>query len=117
MKKLTTTISILLLATASYGETYTVERVIDGDTLKLTSGEEVQLIGIKAPEDEKMGQEATKFVKGVIWLGQVIRLEFDVQERDKYGRLLAYVYYTLYQLDSNRSFTVMLNKKIIEAGK
>ena len=35
-------------------QTYTVERVIDGDTLKLTNSEEVQLIGIKVPEDEKM---------------------------------------------------------------
>ena len=55
MKKLITTLSILLIATWAFAETYTVERVIDGDTIKLTNGEEVQLIGIKAPEDEKMG--------------------------------------------------------------
>jgi len=41
MKKLIITISILLIATAGYAQTYTVERVIDGDTLKLTNGEEV----------------------------------------------------------------------------
>jgi len=72
--------------------TYTVERVIDGDTLKLTNGEEVQLIGIKTPEDEKMGQEATEFVKQLIRPGFDLFLEFDVQKRDKYGRLLAYVH-------------------------
>jgi len=92
MKKLIITILILLIATASYAQTTTVERVIDGDTLMLTNGEEVQLIGIKAPEDEKMGQWATEAVKGIIKPGQEVRLEFDVQERDKYGRLLAYVY-------------------------
>jgi len=71
---------------------YKVERVIDAVTLKLTNGEEVKLIGIKAFEDEKMGQEATEFVKGLM-KGKEIRIEFDVQQRDKYGRLLAYVYW------------------------
>jgi len=105
--------SILLIATAGYAENYTVERVIDGDTLKLTNGERVRLIGIDAPEPQpnskarsdaertgqdletinKMGQEATEFVKGFIRPGQKVQLEFDVQERDKYGRLLAYVYH------------------------
>jgi len=49
MTKIITIISILFIATASYAQTYTVERVIDGDTIKLTNGERVQLIGIKAP--------------------------------------------------------------------
>jgi len=74
------------------GGTYTVERVIDGDTLKLTNGEEVRLIGIKAPKDEKMGQEATRYLKNWLKEGIEVRLEFDVQREDKYGRLLAYVY-------------------------
>jgi len=39
-----------------------------------------------------MGQEATEFVKTLIKSGQEVQLEFDVQERDKYRRLLAYVY-------------------------
>jgi len=41
------------LKTTIHAQAYTVERVIDGDTLKLTNGEEVQLIDIKVPEDEK----------------------------------------------------------------
>jgi len=93
--------------------TYTVERVIDCDTLKLSNGEKVRLIGIDCPEsrpndkltrDAKrtgqdagtilaMGKEATEFVKGLGIEGKKVRLEFDVQERDKYGRLLAYVWY------------------------
>jgi len=110
MKKLLTTLLILLIATASYAQTYTVERVIDGDTIKLTNGERVRLIGIDTPESKtndkakrdaqrtgqdietinKMGQEATEFLK--MWDLKEVMLEFDVQKKDKYGRLLAYVY-------------------------
>jgi len=72
-------------------KTYTVERVIDGDTLKLTNGKTVQLIGIQAPEDEKMGQEATVYVRTLLE-GKIVRLDFDVHKIDKYGRLLADVY-------------------------
>jgi len=136
MKKLLTTLftpltilyftgSILLfIAVPTHAQTYTVERVIDGDTILVTDGKksmEVDLIGIDAPpivygeegdamipegnifdeakkwskdfdEVEKMGQEATEFVKGLVKSGQELRLEFDVQAKDKYGRLLAYVY-------------------------
>jgi len=112
MKKLLTTLSILLIATASYAQTYTVERVIDGDTIKLTNGERVRLIGIDTPESEpnakamrdsertgkdlmtiyKMGQEVTEFVKGLGLEGKEVRLEFDVQKRDKNGWLLAYIF-------------------------
>ncbi len=89
-----------------------VTRVIDGQTVQLENGERVRLIGISIPESKpdakaqrdsertgqdlatitKMGKEATEFVKGLIKPGQEVRLEFDVQEKDKYGRLLAYVY-------------------------
>jgi len=112
MKILLTSLSILLIATASYAQTYTVERVIDGDTIKHTNGERVRLIGIDTPESkpndkakrdsertgqdvetiQKMGQEATEFVKKLLPEGAEVRLEFDVQERDKYGRVLAYVF-------------------------
>ena len=110
MKKLL--IIFLFLTSPAYAQTYTVERVIDGGTLKLTNGERIRLIGIDTPERKpndkakrdakrtgqdletinKMGQEATEFVKGLGLKGKEVKLEFDVQERDKYGRLLAYVY-------------------------
>jgi len=118
--------------------TYTVERVIDGDTLKLINGEEVQLIGIQAPEDEKMGQEATEFVNKMYnyedsnkagLVGRKVKLDFDVQEKDKYGRLLAYVYLSvcygqcLYQAITNLEYSglddgsyVFLNATMVKAG-
>ncbi len=112
MKRIIITIAILLLTTIANAQTYTVERVIDGDTLKLTNGERVRLIGIDCPESKPndkakrdsertgrdletindKGKKATEYVKGLIKPGDKVKLEFDVQKRDKYGRLLAYVY-------------------------
>jgi len=60
MKKLVTTISILLIVTSVLAQTTTVERVIDGDTIKLTNGDETTNFmkrGFLAPM-------ATKFVQG-----------------------------------------------------
>jgi len=124
MKTLLTTLSILLIATVSYAQMYTVERVIDGDTIKLTNGEEVQLIGIDTPESKpnakamqdsmrtgkdlkaiyKMGQEATEFVSEYFNEDKEVLLQFDVQERGKYGRLLAYVYISVAHIDFLREF-------------
>ena len=88
-----------------------VERVVDGDTLKLSGGERVRLIGVDTPElhySEKLLRDAArtgKDIKSIQELGRIaseftkslcagkrVRLEFDVQRRDRYGRLLAYVY-------------------------
>jgi hypothetical protein len=75
-----------------------VTRVIDGDTLKLSTGEEVRLIGVDTPETkhprkpvEYFGKEASAFTKQLVE-GKEVRLEFDVQRQDKYQRTLAYVY-------------------------
>ena len=123
MKAFSTIITLIFIATASYAETFTVERVIDGDTIKLTNGEEVQLIGIKAPEDEQMAQEAMEFLKSILKEGQEIQLEFDVQERDNYGRLLAYVFYHdpkgwwhRAMIDKNGKVLVLVNALMIMEG-
>ncbi len=92
---------ITLLFTSLYGQDVTkVKRVIDGDTLHLTNGEKVRLIGVNTPETkhpqkpvEYFGKEADLFTKRMVE-GKEVRLEFDWQRRDKYGRLLAYVYLT-----------------------
>ena len=82
---------------------FRVRHVIDGDTIELSNGEKVRYIGIDAPEErrrrgdrwvydpepyaEKATRENRKLVEG-----KKVRLEFDAEKRDKYGRLLAYVY-------------------------
>jgi len=75
-----------------------VTRVVDGDTVVLQGGERVRYIGIDTPETvhpqepvEYMGPEASAFNRKLVE-GRRVRLEFDAQERDRYGRLLAYVY-------------------------
>lgn len=82
-------------------QTGVVERVIDGDTIVVRSGgrlETVRYIGIDAPETvhptrgvEPFGPEASDFNRRLV-SGKRLLLEFDVERRDRYGRLLAYVY-------------------------
>lgn len=78
-----------------------VTRVIDGDTLQVEMNgttERVRLIGVDTPEtvhptlgEEPYGKEASRFTKEQL-TGKTVQLEFDVEERDQYGRLLAYVW-------------------------
>ena len=74
-----------------------VTRVLDGDTIVLAGGDKVRYIGIDSPELYG-GSEAECFAKEAsernreLVLGERVRLESDVSETDKYGRLLRYVY-------------------------
>ncbi len=74
------------------------QRVVDGDTILLTGGERVRYIGIDTPETkhptkpvEAFGREASAYNDRLV-SGNRVRLEYDVERRDRYGRLLAYVY-------------------------
>lgn len=88
-----------------------VVKVYDGDTFKIDSGEKIRMIGIDTPEmheSDKLHADARKTGQDVNvikaqgeaayeftnrWIaGQKVHLEFDKDKRDKYGRLLAYVY-------------------------
>lgn len=81
-----------------------VSHVVDGDTIEFSNGEKVRYLGIDTPEvrehDDLRGwiynpapyaEEAKNFNQKLVE-GKRVRLEFDVQKRDKYNRLLAYVY-------------------------
>lgn len=68
----------------------------DGDTLTVKINgkkEKVRLLGVDTAEMAQgfWGKEAKKFTENLT-AGKQVRLETDVQERDRYGRLLAYVY-------------------------
>jgi micrococcal nuclease len=104
---------LFFLLSPSHAEIYKVTRVIDGDTLLLINGEKVRLIGVNTPETkhpqkpvEYFGKEAHLFTKQMIE-GKEARFEFDRQKRDRYRRLLAYVYL----LDGT-----FLNAEIIKQG-
>jgi micrococcal nuclease len=97
-------------------EKVTVERVVDGDTIRVqdSSGTEykVRIIGVDAPETEKESQEgeffaeeATQFAEQVL-LNKEIYLERDVSDTDKYGRYLRYVW--IEEPDNGDEDTVLL---------
>jgi micrococcal nuclease len=79
-----------------------VVRVIDGDTIvvRLSGHEEhVRLLGIDTPETHKpdtpvecFGPEAADRLGSLLPTGTVVRLVRDIEARDRYDRLLAYVY-------------------------
>lgn len=81
----------------------TVVRVVDGDTLnvRLENGveEKVRLLLVDTPEtvhpnkpEQPFGREASNFAKEMMPEGSKVHIELDVGERDKYGRLLAYIW-------------------------
>jgi len=90
---------------------FLVTKVVDGDTINLSDGRKVRLIGVDTPEvgyskkllrDSKksgqsiktiqaLGRKASDFAKK-LYAGKRVRLEYDVEGKDRYGRTLAYVY-------------------------
>ncbi len=120
----------LLSSSLHAQQTTTVTRIVDGDTLKIRywgKEESIRLIGIDPPEsrvnkkakrDAKrsgqdiktitaMGKKATEYVESLVKPGDLITIEFDAQQRDRYDRLLGYVY-----LSNGK----MLNEEIVKAG-
>ena len=82
---------------------YPVIRIVDGDTFWIDDGSEkglkIRLIGIDTPESRNSGNkvkayygaEASEYLSRLI-SGKKVRLEYDVDRIDQYGRTLAYVY-------------------------
>jgi micrococcal nuclease len=102
------------------GTSYAVTNVLDGDTISIKvesfAGlplriEKLRLIGIDAPELKQgpWGRTAKKHLKKLIsesnW---IVNVEFDLQERDKFGRLLGYIW--------SRKKGTLLNQTMIEDG-
>lgn len=80
----------------AYSDKAEVVRVQDGDSIIIKihgRKEKVRLLGIDAPElkQKPWGSEARRHLKGLI-AGSAIRVETDIVKRDKYGRLLAYLW-------------------------
>lgn len=95
---------------------YKIVRIIDGDTLVAAKNgveETVRLIGVDTPEIFVNGQQvndpqaitALEYAKAAL-TGRYAELELDIEQRDQYGRLLAYIW-----LDG-----IMLNKVLLENG-
>jgi micrococcal nuclease len=72
----------------------TVIRITDGDGMVCDRIGRVRLIGIDSPElnQEPYGRRAAAALGGLIRVGMQVQLEPDVEARDRYGRMLAYVW-------------------------
>ncbi len=77
----------------------TVRHVFDGDTLELSDGRRVRLLGINTPElghddrpAEPFSEPATTFLQSLARPGTRVNLRFDVERQDRYGRVLAHVF-------------------------
>ena len=98
---------------------YKVSKITDGDTFYVTTSSsekyKIRLIGIDAPETRNLGVKVRKEYFGTeakIFVTQLLRnkkvkLTFDVQKTDRYGRVLAYVY-----LENG----IFLNQYLVEKG-
>jgi len=102
------------------GASYVVTSVHDGNTVSIKvesfAGfplkiERLRLIGIDAPElgQEPWGRRAKRHLKKLLSeSGWVVTVEFDVDRRDKHGRLLGYLW--------NRKKGTLVNERMIEDG-
>lgn len=92
---------------------YEVVKVIDGDTIRVAGLGRVRYTGIDTPEikhpgwrkAEAYGYEAMEANRKLVE-GKKVKLELDTAKRDRYGRVLAYVY----------SGSVFVNAYLVEAG-
>jgi len=84
-----------------------VRRVVDGDTVVIEGGEKVRYVGIDTPErGEPFYGEAKKRNISLVAGRQVRLVVCDAEPRDKYGRLLAFVY----------AADVFVNRTLVEEG-
>jgi len=85
---------------------YMVE-IIDGDTGVLSDGNTVRYIGIDTPEVGEPFYEDAKKLNSHFCLGKQVRIEYDHRRRDRYDRILAYIF-----VDDS----LMINELLVEAG-
>ncbi|WP_230868040.1 thermonuclease family protein [Iocasia frigidifontis] len=90
-----------------------IDYVYDGDTVRTADGERIRLIGLDTPEmnweegeAEFYAREAFEYTKKKL-LGHNVYLEYDQEKRDKYNRILAYLFL------ADGSF---FNRKLLEEG-
>ncbi len=99
------------------GEKVRVSKVVDGDTIDLEDGRTVRFVGIDTPEtvDPRrpvgcFGKQASNEVKRLL-SGKVVILQKDVSDKDKYSRILRYIYLPL-----ENGATLFVNDYLVREG-
>jgi micrococcal nuclease len=69
-----------------------VRQVVDGDTVELADGRRVRYLGVNTPEQGQPFYEEAKRFNADLVANKMVRLEFDVDTVDQYGRTLAHVF-------------------------
>lgn len=98
-----------------------VSDVVDGDTITLSDGSKVRLIGVNTPEStnktEEYGKEASDYTTTAL-KGKTVYLQKDVSETDRYGRLLRLVWLDIPTSvsDENEIREKMFNAKLVLDG-
>src|SRR5437762_3817893 len=83
-----------------------VTRILDGDTVVTNDNKHIRYVGINTAEKgEAYSHEAAQLNEQLV-LGKPVHLEFDKQEKDRYNRVLAYVFVE----------DIFVNEKIIQQG-
>ena len=94
-----------------------VSKVIDGDTIELNTGERLRYIGIDTPEinfgknPQCYALKAKEFNKKLVE-NKVVKIEKDISDKDKYGRLLRYVYVN----NESTSSAIFINEYLVRQG-
>lgn len=86
---------LVIKTSSSY---YKIKKIYDGDTVLLENGTKIRLLGINTPEISKRdkvadagGEEAKQWLIQKL-TGTKVKLRYDVERKDKYGRTLAYLF-------------------------
>lgn len=86
---------------------FTVRKVLDGDTADLAGGDRLRLLAIDCPEEEEPFHDEARRMLERVATGKPARLEYGKNRRDRYGRLLGYLY-----VDD----TIFVNRLLIDSG-
>ena len=89
-----------------------VRYVIDGDTVILTNGEKVRYVGIDTPERGQCWYRQAKEFNRKLVSGKRVRLERDKSNRDRYQRLLRYIYVQ----NTPDEKEIFVNLELVKAG-
>lgn len=81
-----------ILTNAQREKTFNVTNVIDGDTVEIETGEKIRLLGINAPEENEHYYKEAKDRLVKLVGGKLVKLEAGSEDKDRYGRLLRYIF-------------------------